>query len=80
MINFTIEELETEKHILLKRIVNKYDLYIAKRLENIINTQNLFYKYKESYCKLFNFSDKAEDYKTLIKCNENLIKHIKKLK
>ena len=75
--NYTIEELETEKHILLKRIVNKYDPYIAKRLENIINTQNLFYKYKESYCKLFNFSDKAADYKALIKCNENLIKHIK---
>ena len=78
MINWTIEELEPEKHILLKRIVNKYDLYIAKRLENIINTQNLFYKYKESYCKLFNFSDKAADYKALIKCNENLIKSILK--
>ena len=78
--NFTIEELENEKHILLKKLFNKYDPYILKRLKAVIDAEQHFYRFKESYYRLENMNERANDYKILIKCNEKLIKHIKELK
>lgn len=79
MINYTIEELENEKHILLKKLLNKHDTYILKRLKAVIDTEQHFYRFKESYFKLQNMSDKALDYRSLIKCNEQLFQNIEKV-
>ena len=78
--NFTIEELENEKHILVKRLLNKYDPYILKRLKSVIDAEQHFYRFKESYYRLENMNERANDYRTLIKCNEKLYQNIEKVK
>ena len=57
---------------------NKYDPYILKRLKAVIDAEQHFYRFKESYYRLENMNERANDYKILIKCNENLIKSILK--
>ena len=78
--NYTIEELENEKHILIKKLLNKYDKYIAKRLKAVIDTEQHFYRFKESYYRLQNMNERASDFRTLIKCNEKLYQNIEKVK
>lgn len=78
--NYTIEELENEKHILIKRLLNKHDTYIAKRLKAVIDTEQHFYRFKESYYKLQNMNERANDYRILIKFNEKLYQNIERMK
>ena len=78
--NYTIEELENEKHILLKKLLNKYDPYILKRLKAVIDAEQHFYRFKESYYRLENMNERANDYKILIKCNEKLYQNVEKVK
>ena len=78
--NYTIEELENEKHILIKKLLNKYDKYIAKRLKAVIDTEQHFYRFKESYYRLQNMNERASDFRTLIKFNEKLYQNIEKVK
>ena len=80
MINYTIEELENEKHILVKKLLNKYDPYILKRLRAVIDAEQHFYRFKESYYRLENMNERANDYKILIKCNEKLYQNVAKVK